>query len=88
MSPRGYRVAYDEDVRRIVATLPVAGTRAFAELGRELTRGAPLLDLLGVRPAGQEVAYASSHDLLVASRVDHEQRVIRVLSLVWLGADG
>ena len=88
MSTRGYRVAYDEDVRRTVATLPPAGKRALAELFGELTRGAPLLELLGVGPAGQEIAYASSHDLLVAYRVDHERRVIRVLSLVWLGDPG
>ena len=86
MSARGYRVVYDEAVRRLVASLPAAGKQSLAELFRELTRSASLLDRLGGGPAGQEVTYASAHELLVAYQVDHEKRLIRVLSLVWLGA--
>jgi hypothetical protein len=37
-----------------------------------------------VRP-GQEVAYASAHELLIAYRIDHDKRLVQVLSLVWLG---
>jgi hypothetical protein len=85
VSVRGYRVVYDEDVRRVVASLPAAGQRSLAELLRELTRDAPLLERLGLGPAGQEVAYASAHELLVAYRVDHSERLVQVLSLVWLG---
>jgi hypothetical protein len=85
VSARGYRVVYDEDVRRIVASLPTGGKQSLAELFRELTRDAPLLERLGVGPAGQEVAYASAQELLVAYRVDHGARLIQVLSLVWLG---
>jgi hypothetical protein len=76
VSTRGYRVVYDEDVRRL----------ALAELFRELTTSASLLERLGAGPAGQEVTYASAHELLVAYQVDHEKRLIQVLSLVWLGA--
>ncbi|HEV2919517.1 MAG TPA: hypothetical protein VG673_09780 [Actinomycetota bacterium] len=76
MSTRGYRVVYDEDVRRL----------ALAELFRELTRNASRLERLGAGPAGQEVTYASANELLVAYQVDHEKRLIQVLSLVWLGA--
>jgi len=85
VSARGYRVVYDEDVRRVVASLPAAGKRLLAELLRQLTREAPLLDHLGAGPAGQEIAYASAHELLVAYRVDHEKRLVQLLSLVWLG---
>jgi hypothetical protein len=85
VSARGYRVVYDEDVRRLVASLPPAAKRSLAELFRELTSSASLLERLGAGPAGQEVAYASAHELLVAYQVDHEKRLIRVLSLVWLG---
>jgi hypothetical protein len=85
VSARGYRVVYDEDVRRVVASLPAAGQRLLAELLRELTRDAPLLERLGAGPAGQEVAYASAHELLVAYRLDHNKRLVQVLSLVWLG---
>ncbi len=85
MSTRRYRVVYDEDVRRVVASLPAAGKRSLAQLFRELARDAPLLERLAAGPAGQEVAYASAHDLLVAYRIDHEKHLIRVLSLVWLG---
>ena len=81
MSARGYRVIYDEDVRRLVASLPAAGKQSLAEL----TRNASLLERLGAGPAGQEVTYASAHELLVAYQVDHEKRLIQVLSLVWLG---
>lgn len=86
MSARGYRVIYDEDVRRLVASLPAAGKQSLAELFRELTRNASLLERLGAGPAGQEVTYASTNELLVAYLVDHEKRLIQVLSLVWLGA--
>jgi hypothetical protein len=51
---------------------------------RELTRDAPLVERLGIGPVGQEVAYASTHELLIAYRVDHGTRLIEVLSLVWL----
>ena len=86
MSARGYRVIYDEDVRRLVASLPAAGKQSLAELFRELTRSASLLERPGAGPAGQEVTYTGAHELLVACQVDHEQRLIQVLSLVWLGA--
>ena len=86
MSAHGYRVVYDEDVRRLVATLPAAGKQSLAELFRDLTKSASLLERLGAGPAGQEVTYASTHELLVAYQLDHEKRLIRVLSLVWLGA--
>ena len=56
MSARSYRVVYDEDVRRIVASLPTVGKRSLAELLRELTRQALLLEWLGAGPAGQGVA--------------------------------
>jgi hypothetical protein len=85
VSVRGYRVVYDEDVRRIVVSLPTAGKRSLAELLRELTRQAPLLEWLGAGPAGQEVAYASASELLVAYRINHDKRLVQVLSLVWLG---
>jgi hypothetical protein len=52
---------------------------------RQLTRDAPLLKRLGAGPAGQEVTYASAHELLVAYRVDHDERLVQLLSLVWLG---
>jgi hypothetical protein len=84
VSTRGYRVVYDEDVRRVVASLPTAGKRSLAELLRELTRDAPLVERLSIGPVGQEVAYASTHELLIAYRVDHGTRLIEVLSLVWL----
>jgi hypothetical protein len=84
VSARGYRLVYDEDVGRLVASLPPAGKRSLAELFRELTSSASLLERLGADPAGQKVAYASAHELLVAYQVDHEKRLIRVLSLVWL----
>jgi hypothetical protein len=87
VSARGYRVVYDEDVRRLVASLPAAGKQSLAELLRELTRGAPLLERLGAGPAGQEVTYASTHELLVAYQVDQKKHLIRVLSLVWLSTD-
>jgi hypothetical protein len=45
VSTPGYRVVYDEDVRRVVASLPTAGKRSLAELLRELTRQAPLLEV-------------------------------------------
>jgi hypothetical protein len=78
---------YDEDVRQVVNSLPPAGKQSLAELLRELTRDASLLERLGAGPAEQEeVAYASVHDLLVAYRVDHDNRLVQVLSLVWLGA--
>jgi hypothetical protein len=85
VSTRGCRVVYDEDVRRVVASLPPPGKRSLAELLRELTRDAPLVERLSIGPVGQEVAYASAHELLVAYRVDHGARLIEVLSLVWLG---
>ena len=85
MSARGYRVVYDEDVHRLVVSLPAAGKQSLAELFQELTRSASLLERLGAGPAGQEVTYASAHELLVAYQVDHEKRLIQVLSLVWLG---
>jgi hypothetical protein len=85
VSTRGYRVVYDEAVRRVVASLPAAGKQSLAELFRELTRDAPLLERLGAGPAGQEVAYATAQELLVAYQVDHGARLIEVLSLVWLG---
>ena len=85
MSARGYRVVYDEDVRLVVASLPAAGKRSLAELLRQLTRDAPLLERLGAGPAEHEVAYAGAHELLVAYRVDSDKRVVQVLSLVWLG---
>jgi hypothetical protein len=69
-----------------VASLPPAGKQSLAELLRELTRDALLLERLGAGPAEQEVAYTSVHDLLVAYRVDHDKRLVQVLSLVWLGA--
>ena len=86
MSARGYRVVYDEEVRRVVASLPTAGKQSLAELFRELTRDAPLLGRLSAGPTGHEVAYASAQELLVAYRIDHGARRIKVLSLVWLGA--
>jgi hypothetical protein len=86
VSARRYRVVYDEDVRQVVASLPAAGKRAVAALFRELIGDALLLERLGAGPAEQEVAYASGRDLLVAYRVDHTERTIEVLSLVWLGA--
>jgi hypothetical protein len=85
VSARGYQVIYDEDVRRLVVSLPAAGKQSLAELFQELTRSASLLERLGAGPAGQEVTYASAHELLVAYQVDHENRLIQVLSLVWLG---
>jgi hypothetical protein len=85
VSIRGYRVVYDEDVRRVVASLPADGKRSLARLLRELTRDAPLLEGLGAGPTGQEVTYASAHELLVAYRVDDDKRLVQVLSLVWLG---
>jgi hypothetical protein len=85
VSVRGCPVVYDEDVRRVVASLPAAGKRSLAELLRQLTRDAPLLERLGVGPTGQEVAYASAHELLAAYRVDPDKRLVQVLSLVWLG---
>jgi hypothetical protein len=85
VSIRGYRVVYDEDVRRVVASLPPAGKRWLAELLREITRQAPLLERQGAGPTEQEVAYASANELLVAYRVDHDKRLVQVLSLVWLG---
>ena len=85
MSARGYQVIYDEDVRRLVVSLPAAGKQSLAELFQELTRSASLLERLGAGPAGHEVTYASAHELLVAYQVDHENRLIQVLSLVWLG---
>ena len=85
MSARGYQVVYDEDVRQVVASLPAAGKRSLAELLRQLTRDAPLLDRLGAGPAAHEVAYASAQELLVAYRVDHDKHLVQVLSLVWLG---
>jgi hypothetical protein len=54
-------------------------------LFRELTRQAPLLEWLAAGTAGQEVAYASASELLVAYRVDHDKRLVQVLSLAWLG---
>jgi hypothetical protein len=86
VSARRYRVVYDEDVREVVAGLPPAGKQSLAELLRELTRDAPLLEQLGAGLAEQEVAYASAHDLLVAYRVDHDERLVQVQSPVWLGA--
>ena len=86
MTARRYRVVYDEEVRRLVASLPAAGKKSLAELFGELTRSASLLERLGAGPTGQEVTYARAHELLVAYQVDHEKRLIRVLSLVWLGA--
>ena len=90
MSARGYRVIYDEDVRRLVASLPAGGKQSLAELFRELTRSASLLERPGAGPAGQAATYAGAHELLVACQVDHEKRLekrlIQVLSLVWLGA--
>ena len=65
---------------------PQLSTKHTGMLLRELTRDASLLEQLGAGPAGQEVSYASSHELLVAYQIDHEKRLIRVLSLVWLGA--
>jgi hypothetical protein len=47
--------------------------------------GAPLLEWLGAGPAGQEIAYASANELLVAYRVIHDKCLVQVLSLVWLG---
>jgi hypothetical protein len=85
VSVRGYRVVYDEDVRRVVVSLPSAGKRSLAELLRELTRQAPLLDRLGAGPTGQEVAYASVNERLVAYRVNHGKRLVQLLSMVWLG---
>ena len=87
MSTRGYRVVYDKDVRRAVASRPLAGKQALAELLRELTRDAPLLEQQGAGPTGQEVGYTSTHDLLAAYRPDHESRMVELLSLIWLGAD-
>jgi hypothetical protein len=96
VSARGYRVVYDEEVRRVVASLPTAGKQSLAELFRELTRDAPLLGRLSAGPTGHEVAYASAQELLVAYasaqellvayRIDHGARRVEVLSLVWLGA--
>jgi hypothetical protein len=86
VSARGYRVVYDEDVRRVVASLPAAGKQSLAELFRELTRDAPLLGQLSADPTGHEVTYASAQELLVAYRIDHGARRIELLSLVWLGA--
>ena len=63
----------------------IESKQALAELFRELTRSASLLQRLGAGPAGQEVTYASAHELLVAYQVDREKRLIQVLSLVWLG---
>ena len=37
MSARRYRVVYDEEVRRLVASLPAAGKQSLAELFGELT---------------------------------------------------
>ena len=62
MSARRYRVVYDEDVRQVVASLPPADKQSLAELLRELTRDASLLERLGAGQAGQEVGYASSHE--------------------------
>jgi hypothetical protein len=47
VSTRGYRVVYDENVRRLVASLPAAGKQSLAELFRELTTSASLLERLG-----------------------------------------
>jgi hypothetical protein len=68
-----------------VASLPAAGKQSLADLFRELTRDASLLDRLGAGPAGQEVAYTSAQELLIAYRVDNTTHLIEVLSLVWLG---
>jgi hypothetical protein len=87
VSARGYRVVYDEDVRQVVASLSTAGKRSLAELLRQLTREAPLLERLGAGPTEHEVAYASAHELLVAYRIDHDKRLVQVLSLVWLGEE-